>query len=297
MSTSAPTLFDLSADLFCFSAIFTWDLPRLVTWANQVKDHSEVWIGGPAPSANPRYVQSMTGLAPHIGPDFRFEQQPGEYKITRSSRGCPVGCSWCIVPKVDGTRMLEYPNFPLSPALLDDNITACSPAHQERVVERLLSAGYRVVDLNSGFEPSFFTQEVFDRFRRLPLKFWRLAFDEMREEEQVRETMRLLRESGVTGRQIRVYCLIGNEPFEQCHYRAEKIIEWGGEPHVQPLIPLNALEKRPVIQSQFGWTEQRLIDFSRYYNRWLWRKPGRSIEWYRADARRLSNSQLAEATQ
>jgi hypothetical protein len=39
---------------------------------------------------------------------------------------------------------------------------------------------------------------------------------------------------------------------------------------VQPLIALDALEKRPV--ARHGWTEQALKDASRYYNRWIWRK-------------------------
>lgn len=281
-----PDLFDFGADLYAFSAIFTWDLPRLAYWVNQIQNQGEIWIGGPAPSANPTYIKKETGITPHIGPDMRFEQQPGLYKMTRSSRGCPVGCSFCIVPKVDGLIMREYSDFPLAPALLDDNITATSIGHQERVIDRLLSADYRAVDLNSGFEPSFFNQAVFDRFSKLPLKFWRLAFDEMKEEKQVKEMMRLLVENGVSSRQIRVYCLSGNEPFDQVHYRAEKIIEWGGEPHVQPLIPLNALEKKPVVQHRFNWTHQKLIDFARYYNRWLWRKPGRSFNWYKSDARR-----------
>ncbi len=283
-SVRQPDIFDLDADLFAFSAIFTWHLPRLADWVNQVKNRGDVWIGGPAPSSNPDYVEEMTGITPHIGVDGRFERQPGQYKMTRTCRGCPVGCPFCIVPKIDGTTMREYADFPPAPVLLDDNITATGVAHQERVIETLLRQDYRVVDLNSGFEPSFFTQETFTRFNRLPFKFWRLAFDEMNEEKPVREMIRLLRENGVAARAIRVYCLAGNESFEECHYRAEKIIEWGGEPHVQPLIPLNALEKKPVVQKRYGWTAQKLTDFARYYNRWLWRKPGRSFDWYKSSS-------------
>lgn len=286
-STNQPDLFSFGADLFCFSAIFTWDLPRLVEWVNRVKDFGEVWIGGPAVSAMPRYVEQMTGIKPVVGIDARIEQQPGHYKMTRTSRGCPVGCSFCIVPKIDGKTMIEYPDFSPAPVVMDDNILACSVAHQEQVVERLLSQQYRAVDLNSGFEPSYFNQAAFDRFNRLPLKFWRLAFDTITEEKPAYEMMRLLREARIASRNVRVYCLSGNEPFEQCRYRAEKIIEWGGEPHVQALIPLNALEKRPVVQKQYGWTEQLLTDFGRYYNRWLWRKPGRTFEWYDRSARKI----------
>jgi hypothetical protein len=284
LKKSEPDLFDLAAELFCFSAIFTWDLPLLANWVNRVRDFGEVWIGGPAPSINPEYVQQQTGIVPHIGPDFRFEQQPGHYKMGRTSRGCPFNCSFCIVAKIDGRKMVEYKNFNPAPVLLDDNILATSTAHQERVVEMLLSQNYPVVDFNSGFDPSLFDRATFTLFKKLPLKYWRLAFDEIKEERVVQETMRLLRENGIAKGKIRVYCLIGNESFEDCHYRAEKIIEWGGEPHVQPLIPLNTLEKRPVVQ--YDWTAQKLIDFSRYYNRWLWRKPERSFDWYRKDARR-----------
>jgi hypothetical protein len=285
-STREPDLFSLDARLFCFSAIFTWDLPRLTEWVNRVKDFGEVWIGGPAVSAMPRYVENETGIKPTVGIDSRFEQQPGHYKMTRTSRGCPVGCSFCIVPKIDGRAMVEYPDFSPAPVVMDDNILACSVQHQEHVIERLLEQDYRAVDLNSGFEPSYFTAESFARFSRLPLKFWRLAFDETKEEKAVYEMIRLLREGGIKdSRAIRVYCLSGNEPFENCHYRAEKIIEWGGEPFVQALIPLNALSKTPVVQSRFGWTEQLLTDFSRYYNRWLWRKSGRSFDWYDRSAR------------
>jgi hypothetical protein len=285
ISSREPDLFNLDGALFAFSAVFTWDLPRLVGWVNRVKDFGDVRIGGPAVSAMPRYVQQQTGIAPFVGVDMRFERQPGLYKMTRTSRGCPVGCSFCIVPKIDGTAMIEYPDFSPAPVIMDDNILACSIEHQERVIERTLAQGYRVVDMNSGFEPHYFTPEAFERFRRLPLKFWRLGFDEVSEEAAVKEMMRLLRESGISSRNIRVYCLIGNESFDECHYRAEKIIEWGGEPHVQPLIPLNALEKRPVVQRRYGWTEQRLADFARYYTRWLWRKPGRSFDWYNANFR------------
>jgi len=289
-ATTQPDLFSLNADLFCFSAIFTWDLPRLTEWVNRVRDFGSVWIGGPAVSAMPRYVEQQTGIKPVSGVDSRFENQPGPYRMTRTSRGCPVGCYFCIVPKIDGRSMVEYVDFPLAPVIMDDNILACSVEHQERVIEKLVKQNYRAVDLNSGFEPSYFTSDSFsfERFNRLPLKFWRLAFDTISEEKPVREMMRLLREAGIASRNIRVYCLSGNEPFENCHYRAEKIIEWGGEPHVQALIPLNALAKTPVVQKQFGWSEQKLTDFGRYYNRWLWRKEGRSFDWYKSNARSIT---------
>ena len=67
-----------------------------------------------------------------------------------------------------------------------------------------------------------------------------------------------------------VYVLIGNEPFDACQERAQKVIEWGGEPYVQPLLPLNAL-RRHDFKVAHDWTERKLRDMQRYYNRHLWR--------------------------
>jgi hypothetical protein len=67
-----------------------------------------------------------------------------------------------------------------------------------------------------------------------------------------------------------VYVLIGNEPFEACRERAQKVIEWGGEPYCQPLMPLNALS-RTHVKELHGWHAQALRDFARFYNRHLWR--------------------------
>jgi hypothetical protein len=63
--------------------------------------------------------------------------------------------------------------------------------------------------------------------------------------------------------------LIGNEPFEACMERIREVIAWGGEPHVQPYIKLNALERRPHVR--FDWTEQKLRDVARWANGFVWR--------------------------
>jgi hypothetical protein len=48
-----------------------------------------------------------------------------------------------------------------------------------------------------------------------------------------------------------------------------EVIEWGGEPHVQPLMKLNALEKEYWVR--FDWTTRKLRDMARWANRRIWR--------------------------
>ena len=70
----------------------------------------------------------------------------------------------------------------------------------------------------------------------------------------------------------RVYVLIGNEPFQACMDRILQVIAWGCEPHVQPVMKLNALTRRPWVREELGWNEQLLREVARWENRWLWRR-------------------------
>lgn len=52
--------------------------------------------------------------------------------------------------------------------------------------------------------------------------------------------------------------------------RINEVLEHGCEPHVQPYIKLNALERRPHVR--FDWTEQLLRDVARWANGFVWRR-------------------------
>ena len=100
----------------------------------------------------------------------------------------------------------------------------------------------------------------------------------------VQRVMQMLRK--VPPRRKRVYVLIGNEPIASCLERINEVISWGGEPHVQPLMKLSALEKRYHVQKD--WNEQILRDMARWANHWPWHKQPfeayrRSVKTSRAD--------------
>jgi hypothetical protein len=91
--------------------------------------------------------------------------------------------------------------------------------------------------------------------------------------------MRMLKD--VSPRKKRVYVMIGNEPVAQCMQRIREVIDWGGEPHVQPFMKLNTLEKRPAVRHD--WTAQGLRDVARWANRYLWKYT--SLEDYRCSTK------------
>lgn len=267
-----PGMFAVGYDLVCLSVIFSWHAPIARDIALRVKANSEVWCGGPgiyalAVSENNWWAKE-TGLEAKLGIDERFDKQPGTYRATFASRGCPVGCWFCIVPRYEGRTFTLDWDFEPAPILCDNNLAALPDDFQEHIVRRYAERGVPLQDANSGFEPKRFTEETYHRWKGTLRGPWRFALDEMKELDDVRTMLRILQD--VPASRKRVYVLVGNEPFEQCYLRAQKVIEWGGEPYCQPVMNLNALRKDD-LRVRFDWTKQGLKDFARYYNRYLWR--------------------------
>jgi hypothetical protein len=186
---------------------------------------------------------------------------------TIASRGCPVGCWFCIVPAMEGRDFTLLPDFPVRPVLCDNNLSALPVDYQDHIIARYQAEGVPLLDANSGFEPRTFDEAVYARWRTINQGPWRFAYDDQPERGDVLRVMRMLKSE--PAKKKRVYVLIGNEPFDACMGRIREVIEWGGEPHVQPYIKLNALEKRPHVR--FDWTDQRLRDVARWANGFVWR--------------------------
>lgn len=263
-----PGLFGGHHDRVYLSVIFSWHAPIALEIAMRYKEHSEIECGGPGVFALAHWWKQQTGLEIHKGIDQRFDRQRGDYKMTFASRGCPVGCYFCIVPKIEGLQQTLDWDFQPAPILCDNNLSALPTDFQEHIIKRYKETGTILKDANSGFEPLTFDEGTFTRWREILRGPWRFAFDTTSEEPQVKRIMQILKSVSVKRKQV--YVLIGNEPIASCYERAQKVIEWGGEPYVQPLLPLNALS-RDDLKVAYDWTWQRLKDFQRYYNRHLWR--------------------------
>ena len=262
-------------DLVCLSVIFSWHAVIARDLYFMAKPNSDVWVGGPGVFALRKWWTEQTGnpLAHYQNIDGRFDRMRGKYRMTFASRGCPVGCSFCIVPRLEGSEFTLDPDFVPSPILGDNNLSALPIEYQEHIIARYRATGTALQDANSGFEPATFDEGTFSRWEPLLAESraaWRFAFDEMREVEAVERVFGLL--ANVPARRKRVYCLVGNEPFDACYERAMKIIEWGGEPHCQFVLPLNCLSRDEVgTRPKHGWTYQRGQDFCRFFNAHIYR--------------------------
>lgn len=267
--TSGPVdLWGYGADEVWISAIFTWDLPRLARWANIAKDRAKVRLGGPAVSVMAEWVKSETGLSPHVGL-AEFEREPGSYKMTFTSRGCPRHCPWCIVPQAEG-QIVEYADFPPARIVLDNNFLACSVEHQERVLNQL--AQFRSVDFNQGLDARLFNEEVYQQITAyVQPKPWRFACDSQEMIPHVQRALCVLRDHGQADRRkCLVYTLIGFGEGEAAdRQRVQTVVEIGACPFVMRYEPLNSLKRGSHPLKWDDWHEY--ADFARYYNRpWIW---------------------------
>lgn len=254
----------VEGDTAYLSIAFTWLLPLAREHALWYKSMGlKVRAGGPATFRPSGYLADVAQLGGEI-PDALARHNPN---ATIASRGCPVGCWFCIVPAMEGKAFTLLPDFLVRPILCDNNLSALDAKYQDYIVERYIAEGVPLTDANSGFEPRTFDGAVYERWRKINRGPWRFAFDDMQEAREVAACLEMLKD--VSPKKKRVYVLIGNEPFAECMSRIQYVLDHGGEPHVQPLMKLNALTKEHW--ARFDWTADLLVNVARWANRRIWR--------------------------
>lgn len=248
------------------SIAFTWHLDDAYQRAIYYRQMGyKVRAGGPGIFTRKHYLADVAEIGGALpSGEAVVRHNPS---ATIASRGCSVGCWFCIVPKMEGRTFTELPDFPVRPVLCDNNLSALSAEYQDHIVGRYRETGVPLLDANSGFEPRTFDEEVWHRWRGINKGPWRFAYDDQGDGPHVERVMRML--AGVSPRRKQVYVLIGNEPFADCMHRIRQVIAWGGEPYAQPFIKLNALVKTPHVRHD--WSLQKLKAVQRWVNRRAWR--------------------------
>ncbi len=147
-----------------------------------------------------------------------------------------------MVPKTEGTKTILLPEFEPRPVLCDNNVSAL-PIEYKNSLLRNTKSWSANCDINSGFEPHSFNDEIYDLWKGFYRGAWRFGFDTIGEEKPCQKAARVL--INEPGPKKRVYVLIGNEPFDQCEYRVKRVIEWGCEPARATFYCDKSIEKKP----------------------------------------------------
>lgn len=250
------------------SVVFSWHMDSAWTRAKWLSAAGyQVRVGGPGTHVKTPAREAIKEFA-EVGGHVADAVKRHNPKAVFASRGCDVGCWFCIVPAMEGDKFRLIQDFEPRPILCDNNLSGLPVEFQDYIVDRYRKAGVFIQDAQSGFEPRTFDESVFHRWQPIMRGPWRFACDDQGDMPHVERMMRTL-ECVKSPSRKRVYVLIGNEPYASCMDRLKRVLAWGGEPHCQFLIKLNAQRKEPWVR--FDWTAQRLKDVARWANRRVWR--------------------------
>ena len=259
----------LEDDTAFLSVVFTWHLEQVWERAHWLhRAGYRIRIGGPALHVRTAVrddLQSIAQIGGHVE-DAVVRHNPD---ATFASRGCPVGCWFCIVPSMEGREFTMIDNFPVRPVLCDNNLSALPADFQDHIVARYQASGIPLLDANSGFEPRTFDEEVFRRWEPVLRGPWRFALDDAGDLPHVERVLDMLSRTVTNPKRKRVYVLIGNEPVQDCMHRIQIVLDRNAEPHVQPLMKLNAMKREPWVRHD--WTRSLLQAVTRWANRRLWK--------------------------
>ncbi len=248
----------IEGDVAYLSVVFSWQKQAAFQRAAWLRAQGyAVRVGGPAADYDPEFFHDV-GYSPG-GVDALPRHNPN---ATRTSRGCVFNCPFCIVQSIEG-GLIELDNWPVRPIVCDNNLLACSVAHFDHVIDRLLPVPQ--VDFNQGLDARFLTDHHANRLAELDLHLVRLAWDDTKGERQFMAALQRLRAAGIPKARIRVYILIGyDDTPEDALYRLKTVWNLGIMPSPMRYQPLDAARRNSFVAP--GWTERELKRYMRYWS-------------------------------
>lgn len=221
-----PPLFLPDAEEVHVSCTFTWDRPEAERLARAWGRYGyRVLVGGPAYDA----------------PAGEFA--PGMYVkagMTITSRGCIRRCPFCFVPKREGRlQLLEVkPGWDV----LDNNLLACPRGHIEAVLD-MLDAQPRAARFTGGIDARLCRPWFARRLGGMRVQILYTAFDVPGARPDVERAVKMLRDEGLTHRQVGCYVLVGAEgdTLEHAEARLEWVFQTGAMPFAMYFRPADDL--------------------------------------------------------
>ena len=151
----------------------------------------------------------------HIYPDYSlYPEQTKDTAFGFLTRGCPRGCSFCIVKDKEGlcshkvADLSEFWNGQKNIELLDPNILASKEC--EELLEQLIDSKAKI-NFNQGLDIRMMTDLKAELLEKIPIQMIHFAWDRYEDKEFIQPKFRIFREhSTVNFRNLIVYCLVGD---------------------------------------------------------------------------------------
>ncbi len=250
----------IEGDTAYVSSVFSWNLQKTYMRCVFYKSAGyKVRVGGQNVAMNPKMFEEFDTH----GEVDALKRHNLDAVFT--SRGCIRHCSFCLVPKLEGA-LRELDDWEVKPIICDNNLLACSQAHFDRVIDRLLDARLTGIDFNQGLDARILTDYHAKRLAELPKDtIIRLAWDHIDTERLFLSTFDRLIDAGVKQNQIRTYVLIGyKDTPKDALYRLQKIRDLGALPNPMRYQSLDAQKRNSYVGEH--WTNELLTRYMRYWS-------------------------------
>jgi len=207
-------------------------------------------------------IETYKGLVPEVEellPDYSLLPE-WKASILFSTRGCIRKCPFCSVPQLEpefeakkSVKNLIYPGH--KKVILWDNNILASP-YWRNIFDELESSRLEV-DFNQGLDARLLTEETALRLKRLRIPIVRLAYDSKGIKKSLKKAIGLLKDVGIDGRRITVYCLYGYlDTPEGFLERIKDLVTWGVVTYPMRYQPLEPCDKNSYVPP--NWEPEQL---------------------------------------
>ena len=216
---------------------FTPDYPYVISNASVVEKggtgYALDWRDLPDGHGNVTYSVQLLGGIDRCQPDYSiYPLVPKDYAYGFLTRGCPNKCSWCVVPRKEGTvrPYMDVDEIAIEGrtklVLMDNNILAAGDyAHEQ--LDKIIFRGYRV-DFNQALDARLVTDDFARQLAKvkwLDKKRIRFGCDTSKQIEDCERAMEMINAYGFTG-QYFLYTMLNDnfrESYSRVHHFWEKM--------------------------------------------------------------------------
>ena len=232
-------LFQGAVDKTYVSIVFDWNKDKALQFPNAE-------IGGSGYDLKKVLPKEIDIVKPKINWGF-------------TTRGCIRQCSFCIVPKKEGSIRVEGDVYDIwdgkskEIVIMDNNIIAL-PEHFKKVCSQIKKENLRV-DFNQGLDHRLLTNELAKILKDIKTRYYRFSFDNINQETTVAKALKILREEGI--KRCVWFVLVGyNSTPQEDLYRANFLRDNNQDVYIQRY---KYVQKEPFYIALARWGNQHHI--------------------------------------
>ncbi len=203
-----------------------------------------------------------------IKPDY--DLYPSEYSQGFTTRGCIMKCDFCVVPTKEGKlkrwqHPKEFYDDRFDTIMIMDNNWLADRKWFFETSQWIIDKGLKV--LEHGLDARLLSRDKIAQLQDLKIPIWHFTFDNIEDEDIIREAVLLLKDCGVNLKNnvsFYVYCH-SDSYFNDALYRCNLLRKWGTNSNVM----FNCdMPKTKRIKDLMKWSWRRCLYWKIPFNKY-----------------------------